>query len=56
MGKPSRFEREDSRFESWRPSQRFADVVQRRECDRAKVEAMGSSPIIRSKNVSGSLA
>ena len=37
-------------------SESSADVVQRRECDRAKVEAMGSSPIIRSKNMNGSLA
>ena len=45
-GKAGDFESPMRWFESSRPIQ--ADVVQRRECDHAKVEAEGSSPSIRS--------
>ena len=41
-------------FESSHPIQ--ADVVQRQECNRAKVEAEGSSPFIRSKVLSAGIA
>ena len=46
-GKAGGFESPMRWFESSHPIQ--ADVVQRRECKLAKVEAEGSSPSIRSK-------
>ena len=49
-GKAGDFESPMRWFESSHPIQ--ADVVQRRECDLAKVEAEGSSPFIRSKVLS----
>ena len=49
-GKAGDFESPMRWFESSHPIQ--ADVVQRQECNHAKVEAEGSSPSIRSKSLS----